>query len=407
MKTSGARAFTLTLVAVAGVALAWAIVQRLEEERSVGGPRAGDSAPIPVEVAMVQRDTLELRRDFSGTLDASEEFVVAARVGGRVNRLLVDLADPIRNGQVVAELDGEEFRQAVAQAEANLAVATAGRVQAASALVVADRATTRIRELGERGLASQAERDSAEAELLARQAGVEVAAAEITRAEAMLEAARIRLRYTTVTAVWNGDEGERAVAERHVDVGDTVTANAPLLTVVDLDPLTGVISVTERDYALLAVAQNATITTDAFPGVGFAARVQRIAPVFRESSRQARVELAVANSDHRLRPGMYVRASVVLDRAVDAWVIPSEALTTFGGRSGVFVVQASGTTVSFRPVHVGIESLGRTQILEDGLEGMRVVTLGHQLLQDGSSILIAGDPLPHTLTPDRARATTP
>jgi RND family efflux transporter MFP subunit len=110
------------------------------------------------------------------------------------------------------------------------------------------------------------------------------------------------------------------VAERFVEEGDTVSANSPLLSVVELDPLQAVIHATERDYGRLTRGQDALLSTDAWPGEIFPARIERVAPVFQENTRQARVELRVENADHRLKPGMFIRATVVLERAADALV---------------------------------------------------------------------------------------
>lgn len=407
MKPFGLRILAVLVMAGLAGGLVWAITKRLGGRPAAESSSRSGVVAIPVEVSRVEQGAIELRREFGGTLEPSQEFIVSARVGGRITRILVDLADSVENGQVVAELDSEEFRQAVAQADANLAVTRAGLVQAESARTVSERTNARIRELNERGLASQAERDTAEAELLARRAGVEVARAEITRAEAALEAARIRLRYTTVAVAWDGEDERRVVAQRSVDVGDTVAANASLLSVVDLDPLTAVVYVTERDYALLRPGQRATITTDAFPSESFPCVVRRIAPVFRSSSRQARIELEVPNSDHSLRPGMYLRVTVVLGRAENASIVSREALTSVDGRTGVFVVSDAGTTVTFREVRVGIENADRVQIIADGVEGVRVVTLGQKLLAEGSAILIADPTFPPPAGNPEPRAATP
>ncbi|MGD8309132.1 MAG: efflux RND transporter periplasmic adaptor subunit, partial [Chromatiales bacterium] len=254
----------------------------------------------------------------------------------------------------------------------------------------AERDLQRVESLRERGVSSESERDLAKADQLAKQARVQVGRAEVARAEAQLETARIRLGYTEVTADWRGGDDQRIVAERYVDEGETVSANAPLLRIVELDPITGVFFVTERDYALLGPGQAASLATDAYPGEAFQGRIVRIAPVFRETTRQARVELRVANPDGRLKPGMFVRATVVLDRARDAVIVPEQALVTRDGRSGVFVVDGDGESVAWRSLQVGIRDGRQVQVLGD-LAGSRVVTLGQQLLDDGSEIRVADE----------------
>ncbi len=159
-----------------------------------------------------------------------------------------------------------------------------------------------------RGIASDSEFDAARQSQLAKEAQLKVAAAQVTKAESSLETARIRLGYTKVTAGWTGGGEERVVAERYVDEGQTVAANAPLLLIVELDPIVGVVFVTEKDYAQLKPGQSVALTTDAYPEERFAGRIDRIAPVFNKSTRQARIEITIDNPQQRLKPGMFIRA---------------------------------------------------------------------------------------------------
>ena len=351
----------------------------------VGPTGKKGAAPVPVEVAPVRRETIELRRAFTGSLEAPDRFVVAPKVGGRVTRLAVRLADSVTHGQVVATLDAEEFRHAVDQALAESAVAEASHIEATSRLDIADRELRRVRTLRERGVETDARLDEAESQILVRKADVAVAAAQMTRTKAALAAARARLSYTEITADWSGD-GARFVAERHVNEGDTVSANTPLLTIVSLDPIQAVIFVNEKDYGLLEVGRPVIVKTDAFPQDPFEGRVARIAPVFSRNSRQARVEIELANPQRRLKPGMFVRAEVLLDQAHDALTAPLSALVDRDGQTGVFVISESEDVVSWRPVKIGIRGRDRVQIIGD-VTG-RVVTMGQQLLDDGRRITI-------------------
>jgi RND family efflux transporter MFP subunit len=379
----------LLLVLLAAAALAWVGLARLGQEDGRRGPARAQ--PAPVQVAPVERGSLELRRTFSGTLEATARFVVAPKVGGRVERLAVDLADSVSRGQVVAELDDDEYVQALAQAEADLAVARANLFQAERALEIAERELSRVATLRQRGVASDSQYDEAKAGQLAGQARFQVARAQLARARASVETANIRLGYTKVTADWSGAGGQRVVAERFVDEGETVGANAPLMAIVALSPITGVVFVPERDYAGLRPGQPVSLATDAHPGREFAGRVDRVAPVFKESSRQARVELAIPNQDRLLKPGMFVRATVVLRTVQDAVLVPEEALVSRRDRTGVFVVDQAGERAVWRPVAVGIRQGGRVQIMGPGVSG-RVIVLGQQLVEDGSPITIPRPP---------------
>jgi RND family efflux transporter MFP subunit len=187
--------------------------------------------------------------------------------------------------------------------------------------------------------------------------------------------------------------------------GDTVAANAPLLSIVQIDQLRAVFFVTERDYARLRIGQSAALSTDAHPARTFDAALSRIAPVFRQTSRQARIELTVDNRDGHLKPGMFVRIAVLLDAADDAVMVPAAAMVRRGGRTGVFVLdphaaQEDHATVRFVVVEVGLQDGERVQILGDGVTG-RVVTLGQQLLEDGSVVrVVASAIVPAPQAPD-------
>jgi RND family efflux transporter MFP subunit len=389
MKTVGLKILILAILLIIGAVAAsgWVIFSRLQD-RTGPGKRGKASRPLPVEVAEVQRGPIELRRSFSGALEARAEFVVAPKVSGRVEKLFVNLSDTVKRGQVVGELENAEYVQAVAQAKADLVVAKANLAMAKSALEIANREFERTKKLLKRGIASDSEFDTAKADQLSKQAQLEVADAQVTKAASSLETANIRLGYTKVTASWTGGNEYRLVAERYLDEGQTVAANAPLLLIVELHPIVGVVYVTEKDYARLRPGQVVSMTTDAYPGERFPGRIDRIAPVFSKSTRQARVEMTIENSQHRLKPGMFIRATVVLERVAETTTVPQQALTARNDKTGVFVVSEDGRSVVWREVKLGIREGGRVQVEGEGLSGL-VVTLGQQLVNDGSSITIA------------------
>jgi RND family efflux transporter MFP subunit len=382
------------LLLVGGIG--WKFFERLRETDS-GVINTTQSHPIPVEVADIQIGDMALRRTFSGTLQAFSEFVVAPKVSGRIEAIEVDLADVVTRGQMVARLDNDEYVQVVRQAESDLAVAEANRAEAESLLKIAERELERVEQLRRKGVSSESQRDIAMADQLAKAAHVAVTKAQVVRARAELETARIRLGYTQVKADWNSGSERRVVAERFVDEGETVSGNAQLLRIVELDPMKAVIFVTERDYASLHPGQVASLTTDAYPGERFAAEILRISPVFRENTRQARVELRVDNPDQRLRPGLFVRADLVLKRAQSVVIVPEQALTNRNGQDGVFVVEHEGDRVRWWPVSTGIRQAQQVEVTGEGLNG-RVVVLGQQLLDDGSAVAVTTTPAKSGIT---------
>jgi RND family efflux transporter MFP subunit len=389
MKSGGPKFFILTVFLIGAAAgLGWLIFGQFQDRP--GSSKGGKALrPVPVEVAQIQRGPIALQRTFSGELEALAEFVVAPKISGRVERVIVNIADTVKRGQVVAELDNDEYVQAVAQARADLEVARAKLSEAKSSLENANREFKRTESLLKRGIASDSEFDAARQDQLAKQAQLKVAVAQVTKAESSLETANIRLGYTKVTAGWTGGDEHRVVAERYVDEGQTVAANAPLLLIVELHPIVGVVFVTERDYARLQRGQLVSLTTDAYPGEQYTGRIERIAPVFRKSTRQARIEMIIDNPQHRLKPGMFIGTTVVLAQVPEATIVPEKALTKRDDRSGVFIVSEDGRSVAWREVKVGIRQGDRVQVEGEGLSG-RVVTLGQQLVKGGSPITIPG-----------------
>jgi RND family efflux transporter MFP subunit len=352
--------------------------------------RKSGAKPAPIEVAHVQRGPLSLMRTFSGTIEPHAQFTIAPKVSGRIRQLHVDVSDTVVLGQLVVEMEDAEFEQEVIEAEAQLSVAEANQVEAVSRLEISQRELNRTRTLYNRGIASESDFDVAQASFLTSQATVKVAAANLKREQAMLRAARIRLGYTQVKAEWQRGDNERTVAERFFDEGNTVPANTPILSIVEIDPVIAVIQVTEKDYPLIKLGQQAMVKTDAFPDQTFPGIVTRISPVFRETSRQARLELEVSNPDHLLKPGMFSRCTLELQREEDAISVPQMAITQRSNEIGVFMVAEDGTRVKWVPVKLGFKSGDFIQVQEPRLSG-RVVTLGQQFIKDGSNVRVAGE----------------
>ncbi len=389
MTSSGRKLIAMLVIAGIVSGIGWIVFYRIKASQEPV-ERSKGSMPIPVEVAEIKKGPITLKRTFSGTLKAHAEFLVAPKVSGRVERLHVDISDTVSCGQLIAELDNDEYIQEVAQAKADLAVVKANLVEAENALIIANRELDRMKILRKSGIKSESQLDVAKNMQLEKEARLEVAEAQVIRAEAALETTNIKLGYTKVRAEWNGDDEYRVVAERFVDEGDTVSATTSLMSIVKLHPIIGVIFITEKKYSRLKISQQVILSTDAFPEEHFQGRISRIAPVFKQETRQARVEMIIDNPEQRLKPGMFIRATVVLGHAKEATVIPEQALTKRDDQIGVFVVIKKDSTVRWNNVIVGIKEGNLLQV--EGIEkDGYVVTLGQQFLDDGSKIIIPED----------------
>ena len=113
----------------------------------------------------------------------------------------------------------------------------------------------------------------------------------------------------------------------------------------------------------------------------------RIAPLLKEKSREARVEIEVANSEIFLKPGMFVRVQIEFDQHENATVVPTGAIVKRNGAQGVFLADLQRKSARFVPITTGIVTGDRAEVVAPPLSG-HVVSLGHHLLEDGAPIII-------------------
>ena len=371
---------------ILGGLFAWRVYQRAAGAPEKTTPNR-DAYAVAVEVAPVKRATIRDVAQFTGSLVPDSHFVVAPKVGGRLEKLFVNIGDPVERDQVIALLDDEEYKQQVEQARAEREVAKANVLESRSNLNVASREFERAKSLRQKRIVSEAELDTAKARYEAQEAQYKVAQAQVAQREAALRAAQVRLSYTKIRVAWENDDDRRLVGERFVDEGAMLKANDPIVSVLDIHPLTAVIYVIERDYSKIKIGQTTLARTDAFPGKTFQGTVLRVAPLLRETSREARVEIKMPNPQEILKPGMFVRVEIEFARHEDTTVVPLSSLVRRGGQQGVFVADEDQREARFVPVEVGIVNGDLAEVVSPSLGGW-VVTLGHHLLQDGSSILL-------------------
>lgn len=377
----------LILVSVAVVGfLGWRVYKKASASPKDSFRRRGAVA-VAVEISPVQKTTIRDVGLFSGTLLPKSQFIISPKIPGRLEKLFVNIGEPVKRGDLIALLDSEEFFQQVEQARAELDVAAANVEESFSALGVAQRELERVQTLRAKKIASEAELDSAQAQCDAQDAKYRVTLAQVTQKEAALNAAQVRFSYTQIRALWEDGDEPRIVGERFVDEGEMLRANDPIVSVLEIHLLTAVIHVIERDYSQVRTGQEAVITTDAFPEKSFPGTIIRVAPILRETSRQARVEIEVANPQRLLKPGMFIRAQIEFAKHDDATVVPVAALARRGGQQGVFLADTQKRKARFVPVTVGITHNGLAEVLKPTLSG-EVVTLGQHLLEDGSAIIL-------------------
>ena len=338
-----------------------------------------------------------------GTLTADEQAVLSFKVAGRLNKLGVDLGSLVKKGQQVAQLEAQDFKVRVEQAEAALQQARArlglppqgndDRVEVENtALVKQNKALLeeahanldRIKRLVAEGVQSQSELDRAQSGFKVADSRYQDAIEELRNRQAVLlqrrselAIARQQLAETVLYAPFDG-----AVRERRSSVGEYLTAGTPVVTVVQLHPLRLRIEIPERDTHELRVGQPVRVIVEGEPE-SFPGRVARLSPALLEQSRSLVIEAEVDNRRGRLRPGSFAKAEIETSSSDTVVMIPATAVVTFAGIQKVFLVK-DGVAVERNIV------LGRNQgELVEVVDGIKA---GEQVIQVPGNV-VGGQPV--------------
>ena len=351
-----------------------------------GGGRGGrgGTGPMTVETATAARGSVAQQLVVVGNLIGDATVAVVPRAAGRLEAISVRLGDPVKRGQRIAKIEDYELQEQVKQQEAALEVSRATIRQREADLQLAETNAERSRNLFARQLLPKQTLDDTEARYQAAVAQLDLARAQNNQSAARLDELKINLANTVVVSPVNG-----FVARRGVDPGAFVGGNAAIVDVVDISRVRLVANIVEKDLKQIQAGDMTRVEVDAFPGEMFTGRIARLAPVLDPATRTAPIEVEIPNEGYKLKPGMYARVTVTTDERKDAIVVPANAVVDYTGRRGVFV--ASGdSTVTFRPVRIGIEESSQIEILDGIAEGDRVVTIGAAGLRDGDRVVLSG-----------------
>ena len=384
----------LIFVFVVGALLVWYGMDYYKKnnttEKRPGGRGGAKQVVVAVETGNIIKGDMQDEGIFSGSIQPKSKFQVAPKTSGRIKKVNFDIGDTIKNGDIVAELDDEEFILAVEQAEAALEIAKANYNESGELLEISRRELERVKTMRKQKVASEVEVENASADFKTRSAKHMVNKSSLRQAEASLAQAKLKLAYTKVDASWSFGTNDRFVSERLLDEGAMITANTPIISVIDITNLTVVIDVVERDYFKIKQGMEVNVFPTALPNATFTARVTRIAPMLDEVSRQARIELNLKNTNFELKPGMFITANVIYGTHKDTTIVPIEALVMRKEKEGVFIVDETNKVAKFVPVECGYRSPTQVEICYPEISG-RVITLGQHLLEDGMAIRIPSD----------------
>jgi HlyD family secretion protein len=374
--------------------------------------QASKAAPVYV-TEPVRKGDVTLTVSANGTLQPTRSVNIGSELSGTVKRVLVDVNDRIKAGQVLVELDTAKLLDQVTQSLAGLASAQAQLAQAGATLKESRATLSRFEEVARLSggqVPSATELDAAKAAVERAEASEAAAKASVSEARAGLASTETNLSKASIRSPING-----VVLSRTVDPGNAVAASLQAVTLFsvaeDLTQLRLDVAVDEADVGAVKVDQKATFTVSAFPSRRYPATINRVAFGSTKTDNVVTytTTLNVDNSDLSLRPGMTAAATIVAREAKDVLLVPNTALrfspasgaaapaTTSilskmmprpprsttpktagtdrrsGGPRQIWVLQ-DGQPVSLQ-VKVGISDGRNTEVSGEGLtEGMAVIT---------------------------------
>ncbi|HYN05861.1 MAG TPA: efflux RND transporter periplasmic adaptor subunit [Vicinamibacterales bacterium] len=350
-----------------------------------GGPGRGSRAPMPVDMAPATRHEVIDYITVVGNLIGQATVDVVPRVGGRIESIPVKMGDRVTRGQTIAKIEDDQIREQINQRLASLKVNEANVAQRESDAKLTETIYARMKAQYDRDLLSKQLLEDAEAKYNTAVSNVGVAKAQLVQMQSSVDELKITLANTTVTSPVDG-----FVSRRVLDQGAFAGANTVILSVVDISVVRMVANVVEKDMKRVHSGVQALVEVDAFPGEQFAGVVSRVAPVFDPATRTAPMEIEVPNPGYRLKPGLYARVKLTVDRRPNALTVPRGAIADIEGKRGVFMLE--NQVARFHEVKTGLQDNERVEILDGLNEGQRVVTVGTLALRDGDRISVVGEP---------------
>jgi multidrug efflux pump subunit AcrA (membrane-fusion protein) len=387
----------------AAVAVSLALTGAACSKSETAQARGRDGAAKAVKTEPVRQEMVHRAVEVVGTLAAEDEVMLSSEADATVSRILADLGDRVKAGQILIELDREKRQYSLDQQRATLARALArygatepGKLppieqtpdvqRAAAELAQARQAFSRAEELHRRQLVPKQQLDDADTTLKAKQAGYDSALqnaknlrADIDASDAGMKLADRQLRDTFIRAPFDG-----YVQKRVVSVGELVKAQSPVMSVVRVDPLKVIAEIPERMGPWIKVGQPVNLQVDAYPDKTLTGTVSRISPAVNIQTRAFAFEARVPNAEAMLKPGTFARVRLETSKVEPVLTLPYRAMQYRYGVNRVFVVE--GDHVSAHELKTG-ERLGeRIEIVSGVKAGDAVAVSDVDSLSDGLKV---------------------
>lgn len=348
--------------------------------------RQNEVAIPSVRVETVRTGSISKAIWITGDVQALKSVDVVPKVAGRLECFcgpdgkLVEEGTQAHVGDTVAQIDDDQFQAMLKSAEAALEAAKAANETAKVNLENADREKNRWAELRKGGAGTDQQLDQAITARKLAEAMVRQTDAQIVQAEAAVSQAQVNLKDTVIDAPFSG-----VVSYKYVDEGAFVGPTQPLFRLVDLSQVEITGGVAGRYYPEIVPGNTAAeVEVDAYPGKTYTGIVDRIRPELDRATRTAAVTIRVENKGLELKPGMYARMKIVIERHDDVTIVPDDALQSDGLKTTAYVVNDG--TIVVRNVQVGLEEGAENEILNGLAPGEVVVVSAKDVLRDGTAV---------------------
>lgn len=325
-----------------------------------------------VKVFTVGADGIHTGSEYAGEVRARVESKLGFRVSGKVIRRQVELGQRVRAGEVLAQLDPQDYKLSADAARAQLAAAATNRDLAAADF-------KRYKELKDQNFISGAE-------LERRDTNLKAAVAQFDQAQAQLSSQGNQAAYTTLVADVSG-----VVTSVDAEVGQVVSAGTPVVRIAQDGPRDVLFSVPEDKIGLMRVGSGAEViawsSKDKRTG-----SIREVAASADSVTRTFAVKVALDGKDP-LPLGTTVNVvPQILDRSgTQVMKVPTSALRRDADKSAVWVLDTSSMTVNLQTVVIATAD-GNDAVISSGLKpGMQVVAAGVHVLSPGQKVTIYKD----------------
>lgn len=341
-----------------------------------GGARKGGGGGdriVPVQVASAEKTSLPIWLEGLGTVTAFQQVTVRAQVDGRLDKVLFEEGKPVKQGEVIAQIDPRPFLVQLHQAQGALA---RDRAQ----LDAAKKNLERFKGLQNAELVAARQVEEIQAQVGQFEGAVKIDQAQVESAQLMLDYAKVKAPIDGVTGV------------RLIDAGNIVKASDPngLVVITAIDPASVMFTIPQDKLPAVAAAmQRGEVPVDIYNRDGTqklaTGKVAVLDNQINQSTATLRLKASVPNPTRTLWPNAFVKARMLVETREGALVVPAVAVQR--GPQGTFVyVVGEDKTAQMKPVTVGMIA-GEVALIEKGLDGgEQVVVEGQGQLRPGGRV---------------------